>query len=368
MQGRIIGQVKRVNGPVLQVKGITDAAMMELVHVGEGQIVGEIVKLSGTTATVQVYEDATGIAPGDNVYGSGMSLSCELGPGLIGNIYDGIQRPLEELRRLSGDFIGKGISASAVDEKRLWHFTPVASVGDTLSRGDVIGEVDETSRVKHRIMVPSSLEGEWTLISIVDEGDYDVRHEIAVIEQEGLVVEPVAEVTAQQGQHPVLGPDLPGQHPLELREADEALEQMHLPVQVTNRLEKGQHGVVAEAAEERPAHAVEGPDEAVEDHLPVRGAGEEALHHQLLGPGVDLLQAHQDPLGVAQIGAHPAGGEEGGDQMGLVLKLRRTLPVYITVKYAAEEPLKAAVIAVDDFHRSVPPSRRFPHTLPRRSH
>ena len=185
MQGRIIGQVKRVNGPVLQVKGITDAAMMELVHVGEGQIVGEIVKLSGTTATVQVYEDATGIAPGDNVYGSGMSLSCELGPGLIGNIYDGIQRPLEELRRLSGDFIGKGISASAVDEKRLWHFTPVASVGDTLSRGDVIGEVDETSRVKHRIMVPSSLEGEWTLISIVDEGDYDVRHEIAVIEQEG---------------------------------------------------------------------------------------------------------------------------------------------------------------------------------------
>ena len=101
MQGRIIGQVKRVNGPVLIVKDITDAAMMELVHVGEGQIVGEIVKLSGTTATVQVYEDATGIAPGDNVYGSGMSLSCQLGPGLIGNIYDGIQRPLEERGRLA---------------------------------------------------------------------------------------------------------------------------------------------------------------------------------------------------------------------------------------------------------------------------
>ena len=101
MQGRIIGQVSRVNGPVLKVRGITDAAMMELVHVGEGQIVGEIVKLSGSTATVQVYEDATGIAPGDNVYGSGMSLSCQLAPGLIGNIYDGIQRPLEELRKLS---------------------------------------------------------------------------------------------------------------------------------------------------------------------------------------------------------------------------------------------------------------------------
>ena len=185
MQGRIIGQVKRVNGPVLQVKGITDAAMMELVHVGEGQIVGEIVKLSGSTATVQVYEDATGIAPGDNVYGSGMSLSCELGPGLIGNIYDGIQRPLEELRRLSGDFIGKGISAGAVDEKRLWHFVPVVSVGDTVSRGMVLGEVDETSRVRHRIMVPSSLQGEWTVISVESEGDYDVRHEIAVLEQDG---------------------------------------------------------------------------------------------------------------------------------------------------------------------------------------
>ena len=141
MQGRIIGQVKRVNGPVLQVKGITDAAMMELVHVGEGQIVGEIVKLSGSTATVQVYEDATGIAPGDNVYGSGMSLSCEL--------------------------------------------VPVVSVGDTVSRGMVLGEVDETSRVRHRIMVPSSMQGEWTVISVESEGDYDVRHEIAVLEQDG---------------------------------------------------------------------------------------------------------------------------------------------------------------------------------------
>ena len=145
MQGRIIGQVKRVNGPVLIVKDITDAAMMELVHVGEGQIVGEIVKLSGTTATVQVYEDATGIAPGDNVYGSGMSLSCQLGPGLIGNIYDGIQRPLEELRKLSGDFIGKGISASAVSEEKLWHFVPQAKAGDTVSAGCVIGYVRRAS-------------------------------------------------------------------------------------------------------------------------------------------------------------------------------------------------------------------------------
>ena len=96
MQDKIVGRVKRVNGPVLIVKGITDAQMMELVHVGEMRIVGEIVKLNGDEATLQVYEDATGIAPGDNVYGTGMSLSVELGPGLIGNIYDGIQRPLED--------------------------------------------------------------------------------------------------------------------------------------------------------------------------------------------------------------------------------------------------------------------------------
>ena len=185
MQGRIIGQVKRVNGPVLQVKGITDAAMMELVHVGEGQIVGEIVKLSGTTATVQVYEDATGIAPGDNVYGSGMSLSCTLAPGLIGNIYDGIQRPLEDLRRLSGDFIGKGISASAVDEECRWHFVPVCRPGDSLKAGMVLGTVQETSRVEHRIMVPSALSGEWVVTDISQEGDYRVHDRIATIEQNG---------------------------------------------------------------------------------------------------------------------------------------------------------------------------------------
>lgn len=185
MQGRIIGQVSRVNGPVLKVRGITDAAMMELVHVGEGQIVGEIVKLSGSTATVQVYEDATGIAPGDNVYGSGMSLSCQLAPGLIGNIYDGIQRPLEELRKLSGDFISRGISASAVDESKLWHFVPLAKAGDSVSAGSVLGYVDETSRVRHKIMVPSSFSGEYTVDEIAPEGDIKVTDTVARISRDG---------------------------------------------------------------------------------------------------------------------------------------------------------------------------------------
>lgn len=184
MQERIVGKVKRVNGPVLTISGITDAMMMELVHVSDMRIVGEIVKLDGDRATVQVYEDATGIAPGDNVYGSGMSLSVELGPGLIGNIYDGIQRPLEEIRTLSGDFIGKGIEVPAVSHDKLWHFVPSAEVGSKISRGSVFGTVQETERVEHRIMVPPAFKGELTITSIAAEGNYKVTDTIAQIEDE----------------------------------------------------------------------------------------------------------------------------------------------------------------------------------------
>ena len=184
MQERIVGKVKRVNGPVLTISGITDAMMMELVHVSDMRIVGEIVKLDGDRATVQVYEDATGIAPGDNVYGSGMSLSVELGPGLIGNIYDGIQRPLEEIRTVSGDFIGKGIEVPAISHDRLWHFVPSIEAGSKVKRGAVIGTVQETDRVEHRIMVPPSYSGELTIASIAAEGDYKVTDQIAQIEDE----------------------------------------------------------------------------------------------------------------------------------------------------------------------------------------
>ncbi len=181
MQGRIVGRVKRVNGPVLIASGITDAQMMELVHVSDLGIVGEIVKLNEGEATIQVYEDATGIKPGDNIYGSGMSLSAELAPGLIGNIYDGIQRPLEELRTLSGDFIGKGIAASAVSHDRLWHFVPSVSVGDIVHRGSIIGTVQETERVEHRVMIPPTVEGELTVVNMVGEGDYKVTDQLALV-------------------------------------------------------------------------------------------------------------------------------------------------------------------------------------------
>ena len=122
MSERIIGQVGRVNGPVIEAKNITDAMMLELVRVGEARLVGEVIKLEGEGAIIQIYEDTTGVSPGDNIYGSGMPLSVELGPGLIGSIFDGIQRPLEQLRALSGDFMQRGVQIPSLDRERMWHF------------------------------------------------------------------------------------------------------------------------------------------------------------------------------------------------------------------------------------------------------
>ena len=159
MPERIVGQVKRVNGPVITIKGITDAMMMELVQVGEQRLVGEVVKLDGQQAIVQVYEEATGIAPSDNVYGTGMPLSVELAPGLIGTIYDGIQRPLERLRDLGGDTIQRGLESPSIDRKKEWEYLPLVTVGDTVTPGQTIGTVQETERVEHRILVPPKLPG-----------------------------------------------------------------------------------------------------------------------------------------------------------------------------------------------------------------
>ena len=133
MRERIAGKVKRVNGPVIEASGVGDALMMEMIYVGEQRLVGEIIKLNGTGAVIQVYEDTTGVAPGDNIYGSGESLSVSLGPGLIGTIYDGIQRPLESLYAQSGKFIEKGLTFSSLDPERLWDFTALVKKGDFVS-------------------------------------------------------------------------------------------------------------------------------------------------------------------------------------------------------------------------------------------
>ncbi len=179
MTHRIIGRVKRVNGPVIEVMGITDAEMFELVKVGEEGLVGELIKLETDSAVVQVYEDPTGVAPFDPVYGMGMPLSVELGPGMVGTIYDGIQRPLEAIRAVSEIYVQRGITVASLNREKKWRFVPSARMGDRLAGGMVLGTVQETGNVLHKILVPPGTEG--VLESIVAEGDYTVEEVVAVL-------------------------------------------------------------------------------------------------------------------------------------------------------------------------------------------
>ena len=184
MGEKVIGYVKRVNGPVVTVGGITDAAMMELVYIGSYHLIGEIVKLYGETAVVQVYEDTTGVTPGESVYGSSMPLSVELGPGIIGTIYDGIQRPLTRLRELSGDHIAKGVFSPPLERSRRWAFTPLKAVGDTVSVGEVFATVPETSHIVHRLLVPSELPltgDAFTVERIARAGEYTIDEEVCTL-------------------------------------------------------------------------------------------------------------------------------------------------------------------------------------------
>ena len=181
MNERIIGQIKRVNGPVIEAAGITDAMMLELVRVGEIRLVGEVIKLAGESAIIQVYEDTTGLAPGDNIYGSGMPLSVELGPGLIGTIYDGIQRPLEDLLEISGEFIKRGIQSPSLNREKKWHFVPEPLTEQSLvTPGMILGRVQETERIEHRILVPPDIEGK--LLSFTAEGDYTVEEPVGLVD------------------------------------------------------------------------------------------------------------------------------------------------------------------------------------------
>ena len=180
MSQREIGRVQRVNGPIIEAKGVTDARMLELVHVGQDLLVGEVVKLKGKKAIVQVYEDTTGLAPGAPIRGSGMPLSLELGPGLIGSIYDGIQRPLDELLKRTGRYIGRGIEAPALDRSKLWEFLPSVHEGDIVDPGSCLGTVQETSRIEHRICVPIGIEGRIAFVA--GAGIYKVDETIAIVE------------------------------------------------------------------------------------------------------------------------------------------------------------------------------------------
>ncbi len=173
------GEIIRIAGPVVVAKGMAGVKMYEVVKVGDEGLIGEVIELRTDEATIQVYEETTGIGPGAKVVATGHSLSVELGPGVIGNIYDGIMRPLDALKAQTGDFLARGVTADNIDHKRTWRFVPSLKKGDRVTGGTVIGEVVETGSVTQRIMIPPGVEGE--LLSLKASGSYTVEETIAQV-------------------------------------------------------------------------------------------------------------------------------------------------------------------------------------------
>ena len=169
------GSVARVSGPVVIAEGLVDAKMYDVVRVGTLGLVGEIIRLVEGTATVQVYEDTTGIRPGDPVESTGQALSVELGPGLLKSIYDGIQRPLDVVQKSVGDFITRGTSATPLDETAVWEFSATAKVGTEVTPGTILGTVQETALIVHKILVPPGLRG---TLADLKSGKYTIRDPI----------------------------------------------------------------------------------------------------------------------------------------------------------------------------------------------
>ena len=179
---KITGRIETIAGPVVKCSGIPAVRMYEVVRVGKQQLIGEVIEVGEEEFTAQVYEETSGLAPGEPVEATGDSLSVELGPGLLGSIYDGIQRPLPELRKLSGDFITRGLSVEGINKEKKWEFNPTAKVGDKVQPGDIIGEVPETGIITSRILIPIGVEGEIT--EIVKKGEFTVEETICKVKDQ----------------------------------------------------------------------------------------------------------------------------------------------------------------------------------------
>ncbi|AIZ37023.1 V-type ATP synthase subunit A [Parvimonas micra] len=154
-----VGKVIKVSGPLVVAEGMEDANVYDVVEVSDNKLIGEIIEMRGDKASIQVYEETTGIGPGDDVYSTGSPLSIELGPGMLEQMFDGIQRPLEALQAKAGDFLLRGVSVSPLDREKRWDFVPTVNVGDEVSEGNIIGTVQETTVVSHKIMVPPAVSG-----------------------------------------------------------------------------------------------------------------------------------------------------------------------------------------------------------------
>ena len=207
----ITGNIIKIAGPVIVGNGMKGTQMYEMVKVGNDNLIGEIIELEGDTATIQVYEETAGMKPGEPIESTGGPLSVELGPGIIGSIFDGIQRPLEKIKFLTGDYLQRGVSVPSLDKEKKWTFDPILTAGSEVKGGDILGEVQETSAILQKIMVPPSVEGK--LISIVSKGDYTVEEEIAEVEtSKGIIKIPMMQKWPVRVGRPYkqkLDPDIP---------------------------------------------------------------------------------------------------------------------------------------------------------------
>jgi len=178
--------VSRISGPVVIVTDIEQAQMYDVVRIGELGLLGEIIRLEGNKATIQVYEDTTGLRPGEKVVNTRRPLSIQLGPGLLKSIYDGIQRPLDILRQESGDFISRGKIIPALDQHKKWEFVPIKKKGEDVSQGEIIGEVQETPLIRHKIVTPYGIHGQ---LSEITEGNFTVSENVAQIKTNSAIID-----------------------------------------------------------------------------------------------------------------------------------------------------------------------------------
>ena len=174
-----VGKIIKVSGPLVVAEGMDEANVYDVVQVSDNKLIGEIIEMRGDRASIQVYEETVGIGPGEPVYSTGEPLSVELGPGLLEAMFDGIQRPLKEFQEVAGDYLNKGIAVPSLNRERKWEFEPVVSAGEKVEAGDIIGTVQETSVISHKIMIPLGVEG--TLKSI-EKGSFTVTDTVAVVE------------------------------------------------------------------------------------------------------------------------------------------------------------------------------------------
>ena len=173
------GTIKKVAGPLVIATGMRDVNMFDVVRVSDERLIGEVIEIHGGEASIQVYEETSGLAPGMPVQSTGMPMSVELGPGLIGSIFDGIQRPLDEIMRRAGNNLARGVEVPSLSREKLWHFVPAMAVGDAVEPGDILGTVEETALITQKILVPAGLYGTITKIA---EGDFHVTDAVATIQ------------------------------------------------------------------------------------------------------------------------------------------------------------------------------------------